>query len=184
MKRRRSQRLHSKKEDGASVEYFVYCKKLLIILDDFPFGDGTGEDYNVVIQDRLKKANEELKHDQTPAQSKHRQRVSFDTVVTAVDIVQDPAEYDNTNPLTRPVISSIIEEPSTDDTSSQSETSKHQYSVPLNDTQPREGPTLLQQLKAMQFHGVLPTNERWGSTGNDTNSSDSSIRDGIFFYFY
>ncbi|CAF5083787.1 unnamed protein product, partial [Rotaria socialis] len=38
--------------------------------------------------------------------------------------------------------------------------------------QPKEGPTLLQQLKAMQFHGVPPTGDRWSSVNsNKTNGS-------------
>ena len=53
-----------------------------------------GYDYDLVIRERLRKANEEFEHDQTPAELKRPQRVSFDTVVKAVDIVQPSREND------------------------------------------------------------------------------------------
>ena len=135
-------------------------------IDDLSYDDENGYDYNTVIQERLKKANEELEHDRTSSEIKQQQRVSFDTVVKAVDIVQDPNEYDDTNPLIRPSVSPVSEEPSTNLNSPRSETSAHEYTVPLNDTQPKVGPTLLEQIKALQFHGTLPTNDTWATSTN------------------
>jgi hypothetical protein len=126
----------------------------------------------------LKKANEDLKQDETPAELRHKQRVSFDAVVKAVDIDQDQQELDNLNPITKPPISPVEEEVLPSETSPQNENSPHEYTVPLNDTKPREGPSLVEQLKAMQFHGVPPIGERWSSiTSNPTNASSS--REGI-----
>ena len=143
-------------------------------LDEIHFDNGAGYDYETAIQDRLKKANAEFEHDETPAELKHRQRVSFDAVVKAVDIVQDPQEYTDANSMPKQVISPVHEEPPTSLPEVHDETNPHQYTVPLNDTQPKEGPTLLQQLKAMQFHGVQPTGERWSSTrSNGTNDAAS-----------
>ncbi|CAF0975606.1 unnamed protein product [Rotaria sp. Silwood1] len=144
---------------------------------DISYDDGNGYDYSIIIQERLKKANEEFEHDQTPAELKHRQRVSFDAVVKAVDIVQDPTELDHDNGLVRASVSPVPEELSTTITSPRSETSTHEYTVPLNDTQPREGLTLLQQIKALQFHNTPPSDERWASTANNVNNDDSLNRE-------
>ena len=139
-------------------------------LDEIHFDNGAGYDYETAIQDRLKRANEEFEHDATPAELKHRQRVSFDAVVKAVDIVQDPQEYTTTGAIPKPVVSPVHEEPPSSIGEVQDDTNRHQYTVPLNDTQPKEGPSLLQQLKAMQFHGIPPTGDRWSSTR--TNGSN------------
>jgi hypothetical protein len=50
--------------------------------------------------------------------------------------------------------------------------------VPLNDTQPKEGPTLTDKIRAIQFHGGLPTGERWSSINSNT-TPNSSAREGI-----
>ncbi|CAF5227762.1 unnamed protein product, partial [Rotaria magnacalcarata] len=118
---------------------------------DIPYDDGAGYDYNLIIQERLKKVNEEFEHDQTPVELKHPQRVSFDSVVKALDIVQDPAELEHETGVIQPSISPVPEEPSATIASPRSDTSSHEYTVPLNDTQPRDGLTLLQQIKALQF---------------------------------
>jgi len=149
-------------------------------IDELHFDNGNNYDYDTAIQDRLKKANEDFKQDDTPVELKHRQRVSFDAVVKAVDIVQDPQELANLDPVVRPPISPVAEELSISTTSPQNETNPHEYTVPLNDTQPKEGPTLLQHLKSMQFHGVPAIGERWSSTNSNTTNG-SSIREGIAF---
>ncbi|CAF2411361.1 unnamed protein product [Rotaria sp. Silwood2] len=144
---------------------------------DMAYDDGNGYDYSLIIQERLKKVNEEFEHDQTPAELKHRQRVSFDAIVKAVDIVQDPTELDHDDSLARTSVSPVPEEASTAITSPRSDTSTHEYTVPLNDTQPKEGLTLLQQIKALQFHNIPPTNERWASTANNVNNDNSLYRE-------
>ncbi|CAF0810217.1 unnamed protein product [Rotaria sordida] len=142
--------------------------------DEIHFDNGNNYDYETAIQERLKKANQEFEHDETPSELKHRQRVSFDAVVKAVDIIQDPQEHENTDSLAKPSASPVAEESSISATSPENENNSLEYTVPLNDTEPKEGPTLLQQLKAMQFHGVPPTGERWSSTNpNRTNSSST-----------
>jgi hypothetical protein len=151
----------------------------VFFIDDLPYDDADGYDYSIVIQERLKRANEEFEHDRTSSELKQRQRVSFDAVVKAVDIVQDPDEHEGTNSLIRPSVSPVAEESSTTITSPRSETSAHEYTVPLNDTQPKEGPSLLEQIKALQFHGTLPTSQRWATTANS-----SSNQEGFIFYFF
>jgi len=155
----------------------IQINRFYFKIDELHFDNGNSFDYETAIQERLKKANEEFKHDETPVELKHSQRVSFDAIVKAVDIDQ---ELDNTDPLARPPISPVAEESSISVTSPQDENNPHEYTVPLNDTQPKEGPSLLQQLKAMQFHGVLPIGERWSST-NPNTTNGSSIREGIAF---
>ena len=122
------------------------------------------------IQERLKKANAEFEHDDTPAELKHRQRVSFDAVVRAVDIEQDPREHDLFTAPQRQPVATVKEKPATPPpapaaatsaSASTTESGGHQYTVPLNDTQEREGPTLLQTIKAYQFHGIPPAGEHW-----------------------
>ncbi|CAF0758736.1 unnamed protein product [Didymodactylos carnosus] len=115
--------------------------------DDLHFGIEHNYDYEAVIKDRLKKVNAEFEHDQTPAELNHRQRVSFDAVVKAVDIVHDDAEEDGYEVQKGSSVTDQEEDKNTD---------SDLYTVPLNDTQPKSGPSLLQQLKAMQFHGALP----------------------------
>ncbi|CAF1118070.1 unnamed protein product [Rotaria sordida] len=141
-------------------------------IDDYDIPYDDGYDYNLIIQERLKKANEEFEHDQTPAELKHRQRVSFDAIVKAVDIIQDPTELDHDDDLVRRSIPPVLEESSTTITSPRSETSTHEYTVPLNDTQPKEGLTLLQQIKALQFHNAQLINERWASTTDNENNDN------------
>lgn len=140
-------------------------KKISFYLEELHFDDGNTFDYETSIRDRLKKANEDLEHDDTPVELKHRQRVSFDQVVRAVDFGQDPQELENSNPPNVSVASPIAEEPvSNNTTQSQHENPAHQYTVPLNDIQPREGPSMLDKIKAVQFHGASPTSERWSTT--------------------
>lgn len=132
------------------------------------------------IQERLKKANAELEYDQTPSELKHRQRVSFDAVVKAVDIVQDSHEHENVNSTVRTCVSPVIEEPSTTITSPHDDKGTHEYTVPLNDTQPKQGLSLLEQIKALQFHSPLANEERWATTANNTNNDSISNREGGF----
>jgi hypothetical protein len=154
------------------------------VKDDIPYDDSNGFDYTIAIQERLKKANEELEHDQTPSELKHSQRVSFDTVVKAVDIVQDPNEHENANTLIRQCVSPVSEEASAIVTSPRSDNSTHEYTVPLNDTQPKEGLTLLQHIKALQFHGTIPIDERWATTANNVNKDNLSNGESRFFLFF
>ena len=85
-----------------------------------------------------------------------------------------PQDVDNSNSITKPPISPVDEEPLISATSPQNDDSPHEYTVPLNDMTPKEGPTLVQQLKAMQFHGIPPTGERWSSmSSNPANASSS-----------
>ena len=127
----------------------------------------------------MKKANEEFELDKTSAELKHSQRVSFDVHVKAVDIVQDPEESDPDDLVDRTAISFVKEESSTNMNSPRSETSVHEYTVPLNDTQPKEGLTLLQQLKALQFHDTPSINKRWAITTNNSNDQDSLNQEGM-----
>jgi hypothetical protein len=110
----------------------------------------------------------------------HEQRVSFDTVVKAVDITQEIEVDNNTDHLAPPSIAPVVEGTSTNTTSSQNESNPHEYTVPLNDTQPKEGPTLLEQIKAMQFHGGALIGERRPITNTKTTNG-SSTREGITF---
>lgn len=102
----------------------------------------------------------------------HPQRVSFDTVVKAVDIYQDPSEYSDTTPRATTHVPPISEEPTSEASETKDEGDRHQYTVPLNDTQPREGPTLLQQLKSVQFHGGALPSDQWGSTRAHSSNKD------------
>lgn len=147
-----------------------------MVVDDVPFGDGSGYDYDIVIQDRLKKANAEFQHDQTSIELKHPQSVSFDAVVRAVDIIQHPAEHEHTELFAQSFVSIVGETSSARTASSLNDSSTHEYTVPLNDTQPRQGPTLLQQLKAMQFYGTPGPGDPWSNGANHANDSHSSIR--------
>ncbi len=151
---------------------------LWFITDDLPYDDGSGSDYFVSIQERLKKANEEFQQDQTSVELKHPPRVSFDSIVKAVDIIQDPIEDDN---LDKPPVLPNVDQPSTTSTTTRSENSTHEYTVPLNDTQPKDGLTLVQQIKALQFHNTPPTDERWAITSNNVNNNSSANREGILF---
>ena len=153
---------------------------LYIQIDELHFDNGNNFDYEVAIQERLKRANEEFEHDQTPAELKHRQRVSFDSVVKAVDIVQEPDDDPNKIAVAKQPALPVVEELSTSAGSPQHENSPHEYTVPLNDTQPKEGPTLLQKVKAMQFHGGPPVGgQRPPTSTNATNGS--STQQGIIF---
>ncbi len=166
-------------DDGKLEDFHIHYNSFII--DDIPFEDGNGYDYPLAIQERLKKANEELEHDQTPSELKHRQRVSFDTIVKAVDIIQDPNEHENIEPIVRPCVSPVTEELSNIVTSPRSDNNTHEYTVPLNDTQPKDGLTLLQQIKELQFHGTIPVNERWATTANNINNDSLSKREGRFY---
>ncbi|CAF3345726.1 unnamed protein product [Rotaria socialis] len=163
----------SQLDDRLSYQFEVFGQDYNDMEDDeIHFDNGNNYDYEADIHERLKKANEEFEHDVTPAELKHRQRVSFDAMVKAVDIVQDPQEHVSEDTLIKPSVSPVDEEPAARITTSQNDDSPVAYTVPLNDTQPKEGPTLLQQLKAMQFHGVPPTGDRWSSVNsNKTNGS-------------
>lgn len=149
--------------------------------EELHFDDGNTFDYETSIRDRLKKANEELDHDETPIELKHRQRVSFDAVVRAVDFGQNGQELDNSNPSDQSANLPIVEETESARTnSSQQEANPHEYTVPLNDTQPREGPSMLDKIKAVQFHGASPSGEHWSShpatVSEDLTSTNSSKR--------
>lgn len=142
-------------------------ERFFFLSDDLAYDDGGEYDYPIAIQERLRRANADLEHDQTSSELRHPPRVSFDTIVKAVDIVRDPNEDDS---ITSPVSSRItpVPEESSDaatvGNSSRSENDAHEYTVPLNDIQPREGPSLTEQLKAAQFYGIPPTNDRWATT--------------------
>lgn len=123
--------------------------------------------------------NEEFEHDQTPAELKHPPRVSFHSVVKAVDIVQDPEEHDNEDGAIQAMASPVTEESTTATTSPRSDTGSHEYTVPLNDTQPKEGLTLLQQIKALQFHNMNLTADRWAAAADDQNNEHSTNHEGI-----
>jgi hypothetical protein len=110
----------------------------------------------------------------------HEQRVSFDAVVKAVDITREIEVDNNTDHSAAPSIEPVVEETSTNAISSQNESNPHEYTVPLNDTQPKEGPTLLEQIKAMQFHGGPLIGERRPITNTKTTNG-SSTREGITF---
>ncbi|CAF4068938.1 unnamed protein product [Rotaria magnacalcarata] len=163
----------SQLDDRLSYQFEVFGQDYNDMDDDeIHFDNGNNYDYEADIHERLKKANEEFEHDVTPAELKHRQRVSFDAMVKAVNIVQDPQEHASEDTLIKPSVSPVGEEPAASTTTSQNDDNPVAYTVPLNDTQPKEGPTLLQQLKAMQFHGVSPTGDRWSSVNsNKTNGS-------------
>ncbi|CAF3345152.1 unnamed protein product [Rotaria socialis] len=181
--------LSNSAEDLSQLERVYHCDVFGqdendIDEDDIPYDDVAGYDYNLIIQERLKKVNAEFEHDQTPVELKHSQRVSFDSVVKAVDIVQDPAELEHENGVIQPSISPVPEELPAIITSSRSDTSSHEYTVPLNDTQPRDGLTLLQQIKALQFHNEHTTSGPWATTIDDSsvlsctlNESSSDTQD-------
>ncbi|CAF0873620.1 unnamed protein product [Adineta ricciae] len=118
--------------------------------DDFPYDDA-GADYFITIEERLKKANEEFQKDETPVELKHEPRIQFDAVVKAVDIVLESDDQ---------VDSSMDEAPSSN---------THEYTVPLNDTKPKEGLSLVEQIKAIQFHNMPPTT---------TQESEQSVSSG------
>ena len=114
----------------------------------------------------MKKVNEDFRDDQTPTELKHSQRIVFDPIVRAVDIVQDPDEHDHTVELfNQSSTSTFVEDPTAANRNATNST-PHQYTVPLNDTQPRQGLSLLEQLKAMQFN----------SSYDDQNVSSSTQR--------
>lgn len=142
-------------------------------LEELHLEDGTF-DYESSIRERLIKANEDLKHDQTPVELSHKQRVSFDAIVKAVDIEQDPQELRRVDSPDRPLVSPIVEEITTTQTSPQNETNAHEYTVPLNDTHPREGPTLTETVRAIQFHGMAPPpGSRWASSSGMSNPTNN-----------
>ncbi|UJR21241.1 hypothetical protein I4U23_024336 [Adineta vaga] len=124
--------------------------------DDFTYEDA-GADYFITIQDRLKKANDEFRQDLSSTEAKVQPRVQFDTIVKAVDIFLEPTESNDPEKL----IDSSVNEQSPNNT--------HEYTVPLNDTQPKEGLSLVEQIKAIQFHNMPPTDERWATTANNNN---------------
>ncbi|CAF4411624.1 unnamed protein product, partial [Adineta steineri] len=120
-------------------------------------------DYFISIQERLKKANQEFQQDQTPIELNHHQRVSFDAIVKAVNIDQDPTDKSS--------VESAIQGSSlsSDLTNSRNEDKAQEYTIPLNDTLPKEGPTLLEQIKALQFNNPSSTDERWATAANNDN---------------
>ena len=158
-----------------------------MILEDVPVDEDHGYDYDLVIRERLRKANEEFEHDQTPAELKRPQRVSFDTVVKAVDIV--PQSRDNETTDASPVggrsTLMTINESSPQVANIVNVTGRHEYTVPLNDIKPRQGPTLTEQLKALQFYGIPLPDKSWTtleSHGNEAqpasiHSSEHSMAD-------
>ena len=123
----------------------------------------------------MKRANQDLQQDETPAQLRHNQRVSFDAIVKAVDINQDPQELENSNLLAKPPVTG---ETSIDSTNPPIDNAAHEYTVPLNDTQPKQGPTLTEKIKDMQFHGIPLTGERWLSTTSHS-MNDSVTGEGM-----
>ena len=139
-----------------------------------------GYDYDLVIRERLRKANEEFEHDQTPAELKRPQRVSFDTVVKAVDIVQPSRENDTADSSDgRSTLTTISESPPRA-VNIDNATGKHEYTVPLNDIQPRQGPTLTEQLKALQFYGIPLPDKSWAALESQpalVHSSEHSVVD-------
>ena len=94
----------------------------------------------------MKKANEEFRKDETPVELKREPRIQFDAVVKAVDIVLGTDDQAD---------SSMYEAPSSN---------THEYTVPLNDTKPKEGLSLVEQIKAIQFHNMpsITTQESMG----------------------
>lgn len=146
-------------------------------IDELHFDNGNNYDYDTDIRERLKKVNAEFNQDETPVVLKHPQRVSFDSIVKAVDIVQESQELENSDSLTKPPVSPVIEEPIVNQIN---DDNPHEYTVPLNDTQPKDGPSLLETLKAKQFHGVSLPGNRWTSTMPNENP-DSSKQEGINF---
>lgn len=152
---------------------------LLPLSDDIPYDDGSAYEYAIAIQERLKRANEEFQKDPTPVELKHPPRVSFGTVVRAIDIIIDPNEHDTSDFLFRASITSVQEEPLEIARSPRSDTSTHEYTIPLNDIQPKGGLSLLEKIKELQFYSSIPTEEqRWATNAN--NDSTASHRDGRF----
>lgn len=109
--------------------------------DDIPYDDNSVYEYTLAIQERLKRANEDFQRDETPVELNRCQRVSFDTIVKAVDIFQDSNERDNSSLLNRSLQTSNQEE------SIEIVHNPHEYTLPLNDTQPKEGLSLLEKNK-------------------------------------
>jgi hypothetical protein len=97
--------------------------------------------------------------------------------------MQDPNEDEILDPIVRPSVSPVTEEPTTIINSSRSDNDTHEYTVPLNDTQPKTGLTLLEQIKALQFQGTLPPGERWATTPHNVNNDSLSNRDGRFSFY-
>ncbi|CAF1409267.1 unnamed protein product [Adineta steineri] len=130
---------------------------------DIPYDEGADFDYFISIQERLKKANQEFQQDQTPIELNHHQRVSFDAIVKAVNIDQDPTDKSS--------VESAIQgsSSSSDLTNSRNEDKAQEYTIPLNDTLPKEGPTLLEQIKALQFNNPSSTDERWATAASNDN---------------
>ena len=71
-----------------------------------------------------------------------------------------------------------MEESTIHDADSQNENSPHEYTVPLNDTKPRDTPTLVEQIKAMQFYGGSPVvgDRRVTSTTNTSSTCEGNAR--------
>ncbi|CAF1304234.1 unnamed protein product [Adineta ricciae] len=144
--------------------------------DELHFDNGSSIDYDISIQERLKRANEVFEHDKTPAELTHQQRVSFDSVVKAVQLVQDPEDGKITDSSDTQPISPVVEESTIHGADSQDENSPHEYTVPLNDTKPRDTPTLVEQIKAMQFYGgsTVGGDRRVTSTTNASSSREDN----------
>ena len=97
-----------------------------------------------------------------------------------MDIVQDPQENEPTNPIvpSRPV--PVPEEPVN---SSSTENGTHEYTVPLNDLQPKQGPSLTEQIKAAQFYGIFPGNDRWATNANEIRNDREGRFPLVFLLF-
>ncbi len=98
-----------------------------------------------------------------------------------MDIIQDPIEDDNVD---KPPVLPNGDQPSTSSTSARNENTTHEYTVPLNDTKPKDGPTLIEQIKALQFHNTPPTDERWAIASNNMNNNSLANREGILLLFF
>jgi len=148
--------------------------------DDIPYDDNSAYEYALAIEERLKRANEEFQQDQTPIELNHRQRVSFDVNVKAIDIILDLSEQDNSDLLNQSLRTSIQEQPIEILPSPRSDNnSTYEYILPLNDLQPKQGLSLLEKIKELQFHNYLIDEEqRWATTAhNDSISTNINCPD-------
>jgi hypothetical protein len=78
------------------------------------------------------------------------------------------------------MIPPVAEEPTAINNSPTNDNDTHEYTVPLNDTHPKPGLTLLEQIKALQFHGNHSDDDRWATTANNVHNDSLSNRDGRY----
>lgn len=64
------------------------------------------------------------------------------------------------------------------------ENGTHEYTVPLNDLQPKQGLSLTDQIKAAQFYGILPSNDRWATNANEISSNQDGRFLHLFLFFH